>query len=83
VKYRRKPVEVNATQWFPGKPVTGVCFCAPGNIPHVHTAHQEQVVLLQPGDWIIPEADSIHYYPVKPDDFERLYEPVDDSEQAQ
>jgi len=42
--------------------------------PHVHTAHQNQIVVVVSGDWILPEPDGIHYYPVKPDIFANTYE---------
>jgi len=35
--------------------------------PHVHTAHNNQAVELEDGDWIAPEPDGVHYYPIKPD----------------
>ena len=50
---------------------------------HVHTMHNNQAVILEPGDWIIPEPDGIHYYPVKPAVFEATYEPVLDSANAE
>jgi hypothetical protein len=36
-------------------------------------------VILEVGDWIIPEPDGIHFYPCKPDIFEATYEPVNDT----
>lgn len=82
-KYRKKPVIVEATQWFPDKKVEGVkdsdpdCYiggCCYG--PHVHTIHNNAPVKIEPGDWIITEPDGIHYYPCKPDIFANNYEEV-------
>jgi hypothetical protein len=36
------------------------------------------MVLLEVGDYIIPEPDGEHYYPCKPDIFEKTYERVDE-----
>ncbi len=81
-KYRKKPVEVEAEQYVKyGGLVKGMCnsrtcFLGTCNEPHVHTIHDNQLVLLEIGDWIIPEPDGEHYYPCKPDIFERTYEKV-------
>jgi hypothetical protein len=78
--WRKKPVVVEAHQWFSGESVPGVCRCFTpefDNAPHVHTIHQDQAVRLCDGDYIIPEGDGFHYYPVKPDIFKATYEPVE------
>ncbi len=79
-KFRKKPVVVDAVQWH-GQAMRGVCMlnCRqdyPPGTPHVHTIHLGQTVALEPGDWILPEADGEHFYPVKPADFARIYEPI-------
>lgn len=87
MRFVKKPVSVTAEQWFPSKKVAGVCGdrnnlwpCAclsqggPGWVPHVHTTHTNQTILLEPGDWIIPEPNGQGYYPCKPDIFEATYE---------
>ena len=87
-KYRKKPVVIEAEQWFPGNGAKGVrgdnpnklCGCVMfvgAKEPHVHTIHAGQGVLIEPGDWIIPEPDGEHYYPCKPDIFEQTYELVE------
>lgn len=88
-KFRKIPVVIEAQPWFPGNGAEGVrgdnpnmwCGCViiggPCNRPHVHTIHGNQAVLLEPGDWIIPEPDGIHFYPCKPNIFEATYETVD------
>lgn len=80
-QYRKKPVVIEASQWQVDVDVRGVCHLscpgADGDYDaHVHTIHDNQIVLLEPGDWIIPEPDGIHFYPCKPDIFEVTYETV-------
>jgi hypothetical protein len=87
-KYRKKPVIREAEQWFPGKSVPGVwgdksgelcpCYVVGGNHsrPHVMTAHN-QLVHIEPGDYIIKEPAGDGYYPCKPDIFEKEYELVE------
>lgn len=93
-KYRKKPVVIEAEQfmgvgWYEanGKPYPkGYCICdnnvREGQSPHshVHTIHDNQAVLIDVGDWILPEPDGIHYYPCKPGVFEATYELVEDGE---
>ena len=88
MKFRKKPVIIEAVQWFPGIDHPGVngndpnllcgCIMLGGpNKPHIHTIHTGQIVLVEPGDWIISEPDGEHYYPCKPDIFEATYDPVE------
>lgn len=84
MKYRKKPVIIeNPAQYTEyGVLVTGMCnsgscFMGGNNKPHVHTIHNNQVVNLEIGDWIIPEPDGEHFYPIKPDIFEQTYEKVE------
>lgn len=80
MKYRKKPVEVEAVQYTEyGKLVNGMCnsvscYLSGNNKPHVHTIHEGQIVNLEIGDYVIPEPDGEHYYPCKPDIFEQTYE---------
>jgi hypothetical protein len=78
-KFRKKPVEVEAEQWFPGVTIPGVYPPVEGELPrhYVRTAHH-QVVFLEPGDWVVQEPDGRGAYPVKPDIFAATYEPVTD-----
>jgi hypothetical protein len=46
------------------------------NFPHVHTMHAGQIVKLEVGDWILPEPDGKHFYPVKDEVFQDTYEKV-------
>jgi hypothetical protein len=79
-KYRKKPIIIEAEQYKEyGKLVKGMCnsqscFLAGNNKPHVHTIHNNQIVLLEVGDFIIPEPDGEHFYPVKEEIFNNTYE---------
>lgn len=91
MKFRKKSVIVEATQWFLGKEVPGIkvakafFYSGPGGTdlpegtPYVVTIHKQPTVVA-PGDWIITEPDGIHHYPCKPDIFEETYERVTDSQ---
>jgi len=76
--YRKKPVIIEATQWFHmgdhsevvAHPVTGK--------PWIDTL--EGGHLVTPGDWIITGIFGEHY-PCKPDIFELTYESVKGDEQ--
>jgi len=93
VKYRKKPVVVEAVQ-FLGRDVRpvvrGVCLgdgeCMHGmgggfqfGSAHVTTA-QGQNVAIAKGEWIIEErVGQSGFYPCKPDIFEATYEPVEEA----
>lgn len=80
-RYRSKPAVIEAEQYAaPGQIVKGICTssaCHAGgrDKPHVHTIHDDQAVYLELGDFIVPEPDGEHYYPVKPAIFRAKYEP--------
>ncbi|MBR1150118.1 hypothetical protein [Bradyrhizobium sp. JYMT SZCCT0428] len=92
-KYRKKPVVIDATQWFPGVSHAGVQedrdkllaqFFTPtqgsamADLPAYYvTTIHEQRAYLVPGDWILPEPKEGRFYPCKPDIFAATYEPVD------
>ena len=77
-QYRKKPVVIEATQWF-----------KMGDHPAVKMGHNEVVDqipyietlegphLVSVGDWIITGVKGEHY-PCKPDIFEMTYEPVEE-----
>jgi hypothetical protein len=86
MKFRKKPVVVDAEQWLPeNKDVRGICRCISENketgvrddTPHVHTIHAGQRVDIAPGDWIIAEPDTVHFYPCRADIFEATYEKLE------
>lgn len=89
-KYRSKPKEIEAEQWFPDKSIEGVFTeddsKADTNNPWPVNADllqpvryfvvtiHQQRVYLEPGDYIITEPDGKHHYPCKPDVFQNNYE---------
>lgn len=84
-QFRKKPITVEAWQHTTyGEGIytktKGVCQSQTcyqqNNFMHVHTIHDNQICAVQEGDWIIPEPDGKHFYPVKPDIFEATYERV-------
>lgn len=82
MKFRRKPIVVDAEQWFPGEKIEGVRHFkprgeggSPGESWFVVTIHGQHAYLM-PGDWVITEPDGIHHYPCKPDVFAAIYEPA-------
>lgn len=83
-KFRKKPIVIEAEQYAPNMEVLpkGVTEESTGSdltghiSAYVITIHLQKCYI-QPGDWIIPEPDGIHYYPVKPDIFAATYEAVD------
>lgn len=40
---------------------------------HVHTMHEGQTCALILGDWVVPEPDGVHFYPIKDEVFRRTY----------
>ena len=86
-RFRKKPVIIEAVQYWPDSTVPGVCVgpCARNDYegrcdPHVHTVHQggTQTVPLEWGDWVLPELDGVHFYPCKAEIFAATYEPVEE-----
>lgn len=89
MKFRKKPIVIDAEQWFPNKQVRGVCYCQDGALAarnaiapapaHVHTMHAGQIVHLHSGDWVVPEPDGEHFYPIKDAVLAATYDPVEPS----
>jgi len=79
MKFRKKPVVIDATQWFPGVKVEGVIAPDPDSTtqfaPFVNTL--EGPLTVSPGDWIITGVKG-EKYPCKPEIFEATYEVVED-----
>lgn len=79
MKFRKKPVVIEATQWFKDgdHPAvirkTALNRHADDGIPWVPTLEGGHIVT--PGDWIITGIKGEHY-PCKPDIFEATYEPA-------
>ena len=76
MKYRKKPVVVEATQWFKmGDHPEVVRFSRNSSIlGWIKTLEGGHIV--NPGDYIITGVKGEHY-PCKPDIFELTYEPVE------
>lgn len=87
MKFRKKPVIVEAEQFFYDQlPIKGVFYPRTTEDGRTYlgdafviTAH-DQRVYLSDGDWILPEPDGEHYYPVKDDIFKATYEYARDLE---
>lgn len=77
--FRKNPTIIEANQYLgDGKHVPGVCACSEHNgAAHVHTAHNNQSVVLEIGDWVLPEPNGVNYYPVKAEIFANTFEAVD------
>ena len=74
-KYRKKPIVVDAVQWFPDRVIEGVVVPVPGDgTPYIKTL-EGAIVPVASGDWIITGAVGEHY-PLKPDVFALTYEMV-------
>ena len=71
MKYRKKPIVVEAVQYL--DPFIEYTPC----LAYVITAHGQRVYLVY-GDWIVTEPDGRGHYPVKPDIFAATYEPVEE-----
>ncbi len=84
MKYKRITTVIESEQYTAyGKLVKGMCnsrscFVSGNDKPHVHTIHDNQIVNLEVGDYIIPEPDGKHFYPCRPDIFESTYEKIID-----
>lgn len=90
-KFRKKPIVIEAEQWFPGKEIEGVMHPVPDTeflVPfaQVHGADVAVIDTLEgrmfvsPGDWIITGVKG-ERYPCRPDIFEATYEAVDDKKE--
>jgi len=77
MKYRKKPIVIEAVQWIGNNTRQINSFAAP------HGVHDGKVVIQtlegvmqgDIGDWIIKGVKG-EFYPCKPDIFEETYEPV-------
>ena len=83
-KFRKKPVVIEAVQWWPGERIEGVSECGfdpgdgvtrPAGKGTINTL--EGPLIVSPGDWIITGVKG-EKYPCKPDIFDATYEAVDE-----
>lgn len=72
-RFRSKPIEIEAVQWFKEGDHEAVISIFDGW--KVRGAQGLSTVL--PGDWIITEPRGDGFYPCNPDVFSAKYEPVD------
>jgi hypothetical protein len=73
MKYRKKPIVVEATQWFKHGDHPAVTRHPEPQLGFISTL--EGMMLVIPGDWIITGVQGEHY-PCKPDIFNATYERV-------
>lgn len=88
MKYRKKPVVIDAVQWFPGVDIEGVIPISDG-VSSSETADGsswpayatiktlEGYMMVSPGDWIVTGVMG-EKYPCKPDIFEMTYEAIEE-----
>jgi hypothetical protein len=89
IKVRKKPIVIEVEQFFYSGPrINGVFYPDVHDVfftgsattymgyAYVVTAHGDKI-FLEDGDWIFPEPDGEHFYPVRPDIFEATYQRVD------
>jgi hypothetical protein len=77
-QFRKKPVVIEAVQWFHDVAHPGVHRDDRGEHgPHVITAHGQAAYLAE-GDWILPEPHEGRFYPCKPDIFAATYDPIEE-----
>ena len=87
MKFRKKPVVIEATQWFKLGDHPAVLIAPLDVLPEFRLGYHGWVQTLEgghivtPGDWIITGVKGEHY-PCKPDIFEATYERADDELQA-
>ena len=81
MKFRKKPIVVEAEQWFDGKEIEGVIY-KPMPIsglkimpPYIETDNGR--IYVYEGDWIITGTHG-EKYPCKPEIFSEIYEPVNE-----
>lgn len=82
--YRKKPVVIDAEQWYPGKEVEGCTYPAPDKPASLigeygFCATAEGGLYVTPGDWILKGNSKdlgVHYWVNKPDYFNENYEAV-------
>ncbi len=72
-KYRKRPIVIEAEQWFPGIEIEGVHTISGASHGIIRTLEGKMDVM--PGDWVITGIQG-EKYPIKDDIFALTYEPV-------
>jgi hypothetical protein len=75
-KFRKKPVVIEAWQYNGCNNPFGAAKINSEGRSYIETMHDGQTVILEAGDWVIPDGKPGTYYPCKPDVFEKTYEAV-------
>jgi hypothetical protein len=75
MKFRKKPVVIEATQWFKHGDHPAVVSASLSGMPINVVDTLEGTMFVTPGDWIITGVKGEHY-PCKPEIFEMTYEPA-------
>lgn len=81
MKYRKKPIVIEAEQWHPGTEILGVDVSGAAQLAHGLTPDQAWIetleggLIVSAGDWIITGVAG-ERYPCKPDIFKETYDPV-------
>lgn len=78
MKFRKKPVVVDAVQWFKAgdHPAVDYGGTDDAGVDHYSIRTREGRMLVTPGDWIITGIKG-EFYPCKPDIFAATYEAVE------
>lgn len=73
MRFRKRPEDFDAEPYL-GVLIPGVHEAEDGR-HYVMTAHA-QIVYLEVGDWVVPEKNGRGYYPIKPDIFKTICDPI-------
>jgi hypothetical protein len=73
MKFRKKPIIIEAEQYFPDRKIEGVIIES-SRMPYIRTLEGDMDVRM--GDWVITGVNG-EKYPCKPDIFEKTYEKVE------
>ncbi len=74
-KFRKKPIVIEAEQWFPGKEIEGLGYSTFDGIAAVETL--EGTMKIIPGDWVITGIAG-ERYPCKDEIFKATYDLVEE-----
>lgn len=74
-RFRRLSEEVEAVQFDGVHDVPGIVRREEDQAPYVVNIHEQKCMVFA-GDWILPEPDGIHHYPIAPQVFAQRYEPI-------